>query len=108
MDISTNLKILDRIYAIYDQLAASLDLACKKYCDHCCTSRVTLTTLEGYKIIDRLTADSNTEVIQHIFSASEIKRQRPQLTTNRLAQLCAKGVDPPEEEDNIDLQTCPL
>ena len=108
MDTTSKLRALDQIYAIYDKFAASLDLACKKYCDHCCTSGVILTTLEGYKIIDRLTSDKNTDVVQHIRSASELKRLRPQLTTNRLAQLCAQGVDPPEEEDNTDLQTCPL
>ena len=108
MDIASRLKILDQIYAIYDQFAASLNLACKKGCDHCCTSGVLLTTLEGYKIIDRLTSEANTDVIQQIRCASEIKRLRPQLTTNRLAQLCANGVDLPEEADNIDLQTCPI
>jgi hypothetical protein len=108
MDVTSKLKILDQIYAIFDKFAASLDLACKKKCDHCCTSGVTLTTLEGYQIIDRLTADTNTDVIQNIHSASEIHRLRPQITTNRLAQLCAKGVDPPDEADNLDLSTCPL
>lgn len=108
MDISLKLKILDQIYAIYDNFAAALDPACKKYCDHCCTSGAILTTLEGYNIIDRLSSDTNTDVIQRIRWASEIKRLRPQLTTNRLAQLCAKGVDPPQEADNLDLQTCPL
>jgi hypothetical protein len=108
MDIASNLKILDQIYAIYDKFAASLDLACRKYCDHCCTSGVILTTLEGYKIIGSLTSDSTRAVIQHIRSASELKRLRPQLTTNRLAQLCAEGVDPPEEADNLNLPGCPL
>ena len=108
MGIDSKLKILEQIYTIYDRFAASLDLACKKYCDHCCTSGVTLTTLEGYKIIDRLTSDTDTDIIQKIHSASEIKRLRPQITTNRLAQLCAAGVDPPEEVDNLDLQACPL
>jgi hypothetical protein len=108
MDIASKLIILDQIYAIYEKFAASLDLACKKYCDHCCTSGVILTTLEGYKIMDRLTSDSTTAVVQQIRSASELKRIRPNLTTNRLAQLCAQGVDTPEEEDNSDLPTCPL
>jgi hypothetical protein len=108
MDIASRLKILDQIYAIYDQFAASLDIACKKYCDHCCTSGVTLTTLEGYKIIEGLKSTTNSDVIQKIQAASEMKRLRPQITTNRLAQLCAKGVDPPDEADNLDLQACPL
>jgi hypothetical protein len=108
MDINLKLKILDRIYAIYDKFAAALDPACKKYCDHCCTSGVILTTLEGYKIIERLSPDPQTDTIQRIRSASEIKRLRPQFTTNRLAQLCADGVAPPEEADNLDLPACPL
>jgi len=108
MEINSKLKILDQIYAIYDRFSASLDLACKNKCDHCCTSGVTLTTLEGYKIIARLTSDPDTDVIQKIHSASQIKRLRPQITTNRLAQLCAADIDPPEEADNLDLQACPL
>jgi hypothetical protein len=108
MEITSKLEILDQIYQVYDNFTASLDLACKKYCDHCCTSGVILTTLEGYKIIGSLTSDSTRAVIQHIRSASELKRLRPQLTTNRLAQLCAEGVDPPEEADNLNLPGCPL
>jgi hypothetical protein len=108
MEIASRLKILAQIYTIYDKFAASLDLACKKYCAHCCTSGVTLTTLEGYKIIDQLTSDTNPDVIQNIHCASQKKRLRPQITTNRLAQICATGVDPPDEADNLDLQACPL
>jgi hypothetical protein len=108
MDITTNLKILDQIYAIYDRFAASLDIACKKYCDHCCTSGVTLTTLEGYKIIEGLKSTTNSDVIQKIQAASEKKRFCPSLTTNRLARLYADGVDPQEEPDNLDLPVCSL
>ena len=108
MDITSKLRILDQIYTIYDKFTASLDLACRKYCDHCCTSGVTLTTLEGYKIIDRIISVKNTDVIQKINSASQIQRFRPQITTNRLAQLCAAGDELPEETDNHDLHACPL
>jgi len=108
MDITSKLKILDRIFAVYDRFAATLDLACKKFCDHCCTSGVTLTTLEGYKIIDRLASDADNTVIQKIQAASEIRCLRPRLTTNGLAQLCARGADPPQEEDNLDLPACPV
>jgi len=108
VDITSKLKILDRIYAIYDKFAASLEPACKQYCDHCCTSGVILSTLEGYKIIERLSADPQTDTIQRIRYASEINRLRPRITTNRLAQLCADGADPPQEADNMDLPACPL
>jgi len=108
MDITSKLKILDQIYAIYDKFAGSLDLACQIKCDHCCSSGVTLTTLEGYKIFDGLTPASSEDVLQKVQAASETKRLRPRVTTNRLAQLCAQGVDPPEEAENLDLPACPL
>jgi hypothetical protein len=108
MIIASKLKILDQIYSIYDRFADSLDLACKKLCDHCCTSGVILTTLEGYKIIDRLISDTDTGFIQKIRSASEINRFRPQITTNRLARLCADGIEPPEETGSENWQVCPV
>lgn len=108
MDITSKLNILDQIYAVYDNFTATLDTACQKYCDHCCTSGVTVTTLEGYKIIDRLDSETERTVVKKIQAASETKRLRPQVTTNGLAQLCSRGDDPPQEEDNLDLPTCPL
>ena len=108
MDINSKLTILDQIYAIYDRFAATLDVACKKYCDHCCTSGVTLTTIEGYKIINGLNATDRVDIIQRAQAPCENNRLRPQLTTNRLARLCADGADPPEETDNLDLDSCSL
>ena len=108
MDITSKLKILDQIYTIYDRFADSLDLACKKHCDQCCTSDVILTTLEGCKIIDRLSKDTEIGIIQRIQSASEIPRFRPQITTNRLARLCADGVETPEEFGGENWQDCPV
>jgi hypothetical protein len=69
---------------------------------------VTLTTLEGYKIIDGLMSATSSDVIQKIQAASEMKLFRPSLTTNRLARLYADGVDPQEEPDNLDLPVCSL
>jgi hypothetical protein len=108
MKITSRLKILDQIYSIYDRFAASLNLACKKKCDHCCTSGVILTTLEGYKIFDSLSSNRKADVIHKMQTATELKRFRPQITTNRLAQLCARGGDPPEEINTGDWQDCPL
>jgi hypothetical protein len=107
MDITSKLIILDQIYSIYDRFTDSLDLACKKHCDHCCTSGVILTTLEGYKIIDHLISDTEAGFIQKIRSASEINRFRPQITTNRLARLCADGIEPPVEITGENWQVCP-
>lgn len=108
MDITSKLIILDQIYSIYDGFAGSLDLACKKYCDHCCTAGVTLTTLEGYKIIKRLVAEAGTDVLQKIQSASETNHFRPRITTNRLARLCVDGIESPEELGSEYRQECPV
>ncbi len=108
MDISSKLKILDQIYAVYDEFTGSLDLACQQYCDLCCTSGVMLTTLEGYKIMDGLNPESASEVIWKIRSALEIERFRPQLTTNRLAKLCADGIDAPQDNVGPHLSACAI
>ena len=108
MEITLKLKILDQIYTIYDRFAAPLDLHCKKYCDHCCTSGVILTTLEGYKIINSSNSELKTDIISKLQTATELERFRPRITTNRLAQLCAGGSDPPEEIGAGAWQACPL
>jgi hypothetical protein len=108
MDITSKLKILDQIYSIYEKFTDSLDLACKKYCDHCCTSGVTLTTLEGYKVIDRLISETEAEFIPKIRSAAGEHRFRPQITTNRFARLCADGIEPPDEITGQNRQACPV
>jgi hypothetical protein len=51
MELSKKLAALANIYGIYDTFSASLDSACRKYCNHCCTTSVTVTTVEAYKII---------------------------------------------------------
>ena len=60
MDLENRLAALGHIY---DEFAATLDLACKKTCAHCCTFHVTLTTLEGYKIFNCLPSDSKADLI---------------------------------------------
>jgi hypothetical protein len=57
MDLNNKLAALDQIYQIYDNFVSGLELACRKYCAHCCTTGVNLTTVEGYKIIKKLEND---------------------------------------------------
>lgn len=107
MAISVKLAALEKIYDIYDEFAASLDLACKKHCAHCCTTSVTLTTLEGYKIVKQLKSNQNTAWMEQIQRASEKVHFQPKMTTNQFAQMCAAGIDPPQEEQPASL-TCPF
>ena len=101
MDLAGKLKALDKIYSLYDRFVASLDLACKINCSHCCTTGVTLTTIEGYRIIQalesttaRATAAEWREKIRQAAAQTDFK---PKITTNLLANLCANGIEPPEE-----------
>jgi len=89
MMIAKKLAILDQIYAVYDRFCASLEVACKKNCAHCCTTNVTLTTLEGYKIVDHLTATGKLDIIAGFKKMASPTRYQPQVSTNRLAELYA-------------------
>ena len=107
MELSKKLAALEKICAIYDKFAASLDLACRKYCAHCCTTSVTLTTLEAYEIIMGLESNPQAGWAQKIRCAAAQRHFKPKITTNQFANLCAQGVEPPEEE-NSESNACPL
>ena len=107
MHLSGKLKALDKIYTLYDQFAAPLDLACKKFCSHCCTTSVTLTTIEGYKIMAALDPGAYTEWDDKIRQAAARSHFKPKVTTNRLANLCAEGTEPPTEEFS-ESRPCPF
>ncbi len=107
MDVAGKLNALENIYRIYDEFADSLELACKKHCAHCCTTSVTLTTIEGYHIIQQLNSERDTDWLGKIVQAAEQPHFQPKITTNRLAQLCAQGMDAPQEELPTS-NTCPF
>ena len=108
MMIAKKIAALDRIYATYDRFCASIDLACKKFCAQCCTSNVTLTTLEGYKIVDHLIATGKLDIIDELRHAVATTRYQPQISTNRLAELYAAEAKVPEEEMAAEWKDCAL
>jgi Fe-S-cluster containining protein len=108
MMLEKKIAALDRIYAAYDRFCATLDVACKKYCAHCCTSNVTLTTLEGYKIVDHLIADGRLDIIDGLKPMAAATRYQPQISTNRLAELYAAEARVPEEEMAAEWEECSL
>jgi Fe-S-cluster containining protein len=108
MTIEQKLDLLNRIYGIYDAFARDLDVACQKYCAHCCTANVSLTTLEGYRLMHSLEPDQF-ESLQRCIVPTSVKRVfRPQLTTNRIAELCRQGREIPEEDFGDPAEKCPL
>jgi Fe-S-cluster containining protein len=108
MDLNSKLAVLDQIYKIYDEFVAKLDIACQKYCAGCCTRNVTITTLEGYFIATHMISSGKSSFFENIESALPKKRFQPLTTTNRLADLCMKGEDFPEEKHDDPNGRCPL
>jgi hypothetical protein len=108
MDLNSKIAVLDQIYRVYDEFIDRLDIACKKYCAGCCTRNVTLTTLEGYFIATHMISSGKSSLFENIESALPKKRFQPLTTTNRLADLCMKGEDPPEEKHESSNRCCPL
>jgi len=106
--LAKKLEALNRVYQIYDDFHATLGLACKEKCAHCCTTTVTMTTLEGCKIVDDLITTGKLEVIDRLKEIEEMPRFQPLLTTNRMAELCAADAKVPEENAADQRQDCVL
>jgi hypothetical protein len=108
MEIDRKLMVLDRIYAVYDEFVRVQDTACKIHCHPCCTTHVTLTTLEAYKICETLPVGEREELFRRVREASGLNRFRPTVTTNALAELCATDEDLPPEIEASTSEKCPL
>lgn len=108
MNLEQRLMVLRKIYGLYDDASKHLDVACKKYCAACCTPNVTMTTLEGYLVADHMISNGQADVFENIRAKRSKNRFKPKITTNRLANLCMKGDDPPEEEKTHSNESCPV
>ncbi|MDF1590664.1 MAG: YkgJ family cysteine cluster protein [Desulfobacterales bacterium] len=108
MELDIKLKLLERMYQLYDDSLASYDLACRKFCLDCCTRNVTITTLEGYQIIRHLLFHDQLKFLERLKADVSLPRFQPRTTTNRIARLCAAGDDIPAEETDSDRGACPL
>lgn len=108
MNLDLRLNVLKKIYRLYDDFFDDLEIACKKYCDGCCSLNVTMTTLEGYLIADHMVAHGPSDGFQKVQKAVSQKRFKPQTTTNRLSELCFQEKDLPEEKNHEFNGSCPL
>jgi len=108
MEIKSKIEQLDQIYTLFETFAQKQDLACKLQCATCCTCNITLTTLEGFKIISELDASQNASLMQQIQKAVSQKRYQPTISTNQMAQICMDGGDIPEEVLDPAWGDCPL
>ena len=107
MELNTKLTVLERMIEIYDRFVGDFPLACEKYCAHCCTANVTMTTLEGYRILEHLEKQNLTSWMETIAAKAHPGRFIPAVTINRMADICARDGDPPEEELDPAAGPCP-
>lgn len=109
MNDERRLDALARIYALYEDHLRGRSIACRRRCRHCCTTRVTVTTLEGRAILQALSPAERVRLRGLLEEASGLPRLRPAVTLNGLAALWAEGLEeepsPPEDEASA---ACPL
>jgi len=100
--------VLNQLYSIYDDFIHGQNVCCKKKCDFCCTRNVTLTTLEGYNIIEYINLNHKRELFVSLKINLQKKRFVPKVTINNIAELVCNGESPPEEEIDSNWGACPL
>ncbi len=108
MDEERRLKALERIYALYDGYLRGRKIACRKGCRHCCTTRVTVTTLEGRAILGALAPGERKRLQERLQAAAGLPRLRPGITLNGLAELWAAGLEEPSPAEEPPSAACPL
>jgi hypothetical protein len=107
-ELNRRLSVLDRIYDIYEEFIASYDLACQHGCAACCTCNMTLTTLEGYRILADMDGATRKSLFEKVREVSGNKRFQPQMTINTIARLCKDGDPVPGETIDPSWGACPL
>jgi Fe-S-cluster containining protein len=107
MNITIKQKVLEKMYALYEDFVDDNDFVCQKHCAHCCTQNITMTTLEGYFLLNNLTSTTRTQLIQKLEPQEKSKRFTPRITINGMADLCARNQELPKEENDEISAPCP-
>lgn len=110
MERRKKLAMLEAIYRVEETFVRGLEPVCKPGCASCCTARVTMTTLEGELIASHLARIGESRLLERVCRSRDRDFDRfiPQLTTNRLAEICLRGEAPPTEPMAESPGTCPL
>jgi len=102
------LEAIDQLYAVYDQFTGDRHIACRQFCADCCTCNVTLTQLEAELVIAALDEHTKNKIREKLEKTLASPRFIPKITINRLADICTRDEDPPEEEIDPAWGACPL
>ena len=99
-------QILQIIFDRFSAWMADEPQACEKGCSACCSRNVTITGLEGERILGYiLEQDEPERYLENLQSAGALAR--PKLTTNGFAQACLAGQDA-EPEEQAATAPCPF
>lgn len=108
MDDGKKRAILLEMYRIHEEYISSFNLACKIRCADCCTCNVTMTTIEGFNIACNLDDEQRKSLTERLKAAETVKRFRPAITVNGMAERCANDEDLPDEQLDATAGSCPL
>jgi Fe-S-cluster containining protein len=92
-DFTRRKELLQTIYGVYADWMRRFPLACRKGCDACCTQSVTMTSLEGEVILDRIRRQGREEWLLKKLAQATPGTNRPSMTTNQFAEACLKQID---------------
>lgn len=110
--INIRLAILEKIYELYDEVLNDFSFFCHKGCGVCCTRNVTLTSLEGFFLIEHIdkkkSSGSNERFEDVLKKTVSLPRFIPRTTANGFASLMMSGVEEPDELIDPSWTPCPF
>ena len=101
-----DLKALEAIYEFYDEFLAGTPMACKKGCSTCCTTNVSMTSLEARYILE--SGLLTKELMAKLKEAAAADHFIPSTTINTSAAMCLSENQMPEETSPVTFDPCPL
>ena len=104
-DRATDTEMLEALYKAYDSWTKQFQFACCSGCAPCCTQSVTMTTLEGERIIEYLRQSGQLDKFAARLQASR-PSMRPIQTTNQFAASCLAQAEPTENTPEWDFTPC--
>lgn len=109
MPLDAQLDALARIYHVLDDTLDGRDyLACHRGCSACCTQNVTMTTLEGYRVLTHLDAGEMKPLLERLSALMVETRCHLNSTLNEQSLQSTGDDSTIEEMDLPAIGICPL
>ena len=102
------IELLKILYALFDQVADSWEIACKRTCSDCCTDRIWMTTIEGKLITEYIQSENMQNLYEKMNDIPINDRCHPKTTTNQEAILSVQDKPIPVPENHDIYNTCPF